>query len=93
MRLRINVADLVPADDFEIRLNGVSLESQPCRRSPRWHDAFTGVWLEYELNDLRPVKGSNTLQFVLRQRPADFAGEISIDDVELIVEYDLYAAS
>ena len=64
IRLRINVADLVPPDDFEISLNGVSLDSEPCRRSPRWHDAFTGVWLEYELNEVRP----QSLHSALRER-------------------------
>ena len=93
MRLKINVADLVPPDRFEVSLNGVSLASEPCRRSPRWHDAFTGVWMEFELNKVRPVRGANTLQFALRERPEGFAGQISIDDVEIIVEYDLYAAS
>ena len=93
MALKINVADLVPPDRFEVSLNGVSLASEPCRRSPRWHDAFTGVWLEFTLNEVRPRKGVNTLQFSLRERPTDFGGEIRIDDVELIVEYDLYAAS
>lgn len=93
MRLKINVSDLVPADDFEVSLNGVSLNSQSCRKSPRWHDAFTGVWMEFELGEVRPVRGTNTLQFILRERPEDFAGEISIADVELIVDYDLYAAS
>ena len=93
MRLKINVADLVPADDFEVSLNGVSLESEPCRRQPRWHDAFTGVWMEFELNKVRPHRGPNSLQFALRERPEGFEGEISIDDVEIIVEYDLLAAS
>ena len=93
MRLRLNVADLVPPDRFEVSLNGVSLESEPCRRTPRWHDAFTGVWLEFDLDKVRPVRGANTLQLALRERPEGFEGEISIDDVELIVEYDLYAAS
>ncbi len=92
MRLKINVADLVPADLFEVSLNGVSLESEPCRRQPRWHDAYTGVWLEFVLHTVRPVSGPNTLQFALRERPEGFEGEIGIDDVELIVEYDLYAA-
>jgi hypothetical protein len=92
MCLKISVADLVPADVFEVHLNGVCLESEPCRRQPRWHDAYTGLWMEFELNSVRPVKGPNTLQFALRERPADLEGEISIDDVELIVEYDLYAA-
>ena len=93
MRLKINVADLVPPDRFEISLNGVSLASEPCRRSPRWHDAFSGVWMEFDLTKVRPVRGANTLQFALRERPGGFEGEISIDDVELIVEYDVYAAS
>ena len=92
MRLKINVADLVPADVFDVRLNGVCLASEPCRRYPRWHDAYIGTWLEFELNTVRPVRGTNTLQFALRERPASLEGEISIDDVELIVEYDLYAA-
>ena len=93
MRLKINVADLVPADLFEVGLNGVSLASEPCRRHPRWHDAYTGVWLEFQLNKVRPVRGPNTLQLALRKRPEGFEGEISIDDVELIVEYDLYATN
>ncbi|MBQ41229.1 MAG: hypothetical protein CME15_02105, partial [Gemmatimonadetes bacterium] len=93
MRLKINVSDLVPADDFEVSLNGVSLESEPCRKSPRWHDAFTGVWMEFELNKVRPHRGPNSLQIALRERPEGFEGEISIDDVEIIVEYDLLAAS
>ncbi|HJN30621.1 MAG TPA: hypothetical protein QF604_22165 [Candidatus Latescibacteria bacterium] len=92
IRLKINVADLVPADVFDVRLNGVCLASEPCRRYPRWHDAYIGTWMEFELNTVRPVRGTNTLQFALRERPASLEGEISIDDVELIVEYDLYAA-
>jgi len=92
MALKINVADLVVADTFEVSLNGVSLDSETCRRSPRWHDAFTGVWLEFTLNKVRPHRGVNTLQFALRERPTDFGGGISIDDVELIVEYDLFKA-
>jgi hypothetical protein len=50
------------------------------------------LWIEFELNSVRPVRGPNTLQFALRERPTDLEGEISIDDVELIIEYDLYAA-
>ena len=92
IRLKINVADLVPADVFDVRLNGVCLASEPCRRYPRWHDAYIGTWMEFELNTVRPVRGTNTLQFALRERPASLEGEISIDDVELIVEYGLYAA-
>ena len=92
IRLKINVADLVPADVFDVRLNGVCLASEPCRRYPRWHDAYIGTWMEFELNTVRPVRGTNTLQFALRERPASLEGEISIDDVELIVEYVLYAA-
>jgi hypothetical protein len=93
MRLILNVADLVPADQFEVSLNGVSLESESCRSRPRWHDAFTGVWQEFDLQTVRPVRGANTLQFALRERPEGLGGGISIDDVEIIVEYDLYAAS
>ena len=54
--------------------------------------ASRSVWMGFELNAVRPVGGPNTLQFALRERPAGLEGEISIDDVELIVEYDLYAA-
>lgn len=49
--------------------------------------------MEFDLTKVRPVRGANTLQFALRERPGGFEGEISIDDVELIVEYDVYAAS
>ena len=90
MVLKINVSDLVTQDRFEINLNGVSLESEPCRRTARTYDAYTGVWLEFDLNQVRPRRGANTLQFSLRERPDGFGGGISIDDVELIVEYDLF---
>ena len=90
MVLKINVSDLVTQDRFEINLNGVSLESEPCRRTARTYDAYTGVWLEFDLNQVRPRRGANTLEFSLRERPDGFGGGISIDDVELIVEYDLF---
>jgi len=90
MMLKISVSDLVTADRLEISLNGVSLASEPCRRTARNYDAYTGVWLEIDLNEVRPRRGANTLQFSLLARPADFGGGISIDDVELIVEYDLF---
>ena len=88
--LKVNVAELVTRDRFHISLNGVPLDSQPCRRTPRWYDAYTGQWLEFDLNQVRPRRGANTLQFALRERPDGFGGGISIDDVELIVEYDLF---
>ena len=90
MVLKINVSDLVTQDRFETNLNGVSLESEPCRRTARTYDAYTGVWLEFDLNQVRPRRGANTLQFSLRERPDGFGGGISIDDVELIVEYDVF---
>ena len=91
MVLRINVTNLVTPDRFEVDLDGESLDSEPCRRTPREYDAYTGVWLEFDLNNVRPRKGANTLQFALKERPDGFEAGISIDDVELIVEYDVFA--
>ncbi|MBT4612543.1 MAG: hypothetical protein HOC05_21035 [Gemmatimonadetes bacterium] len=92
LTLRINVGELVGQDQFSVSLNGESLASETCRRTPRWHDAYTGQWLEYDLVGVRPRQGSNTLHFVLSERPKDFVGAITIDDVELIVEYGVFPA-
>ncbi len=93
MTLKINVGELVAQDRFEISLNGVSLESDPRRSTPRHHTPYTGVWLEFELHKVRPHRGVNTLKFVLLERPKDFDGAISIDDVELVVECDVFPNS
>ena len=90
MILKINVAELVSQDRFEVSLNGTSLSTETCRRTPRWHDAYTGQWLEFDLDGLRPTKGTNKVQFVLHSRPDDFEGEIRVDDVELIIEYGVF---
>jgi len=90
LTLRINVGELVGQDQFSVSLNGASLASEACRRTPRWHAAYTGQWLEYDLVGVRPRQGANTLQFVLSERPKDFDGAITIDDVELIVEYGVF---
>ncbi len=93
MTLKINVGELVFQDQFRVSLNGVSLESETCRRTPRPHDAYTGQWLEFELEQVRPNRGVNTLQFALDSRPDGFEGSISVDDVELIIEYGIFPNS
>jgi len=90
MILKINVAELVSQDRFEVSLNGTSLSTETCRRTPRWNNAYTGQWLEFDLDGLRPTKGTNKVQFVLHSRPDDFEGEIRVDDVELIIEYGVF---
>ena len=85
-RLLIKVNNLVTADNFEVKLNGVSLSQEPVRRTSHRYEF---QWLEYELLQQRPRQGTNELGVSLIARPPGLAGGITIDQVELLVEYAL----
>ena len=38
-------------------------------------------------------QGANVLALALSSRPAGFAGGVVVEDVEIIVEYDVFAAA
>ena len=93
VRLRIGVNNLVTADNLEILLNGESLGEETCRRTfLRSHDPYSGQSLEFHLEKVRPLKGQNVLEISLKERPDGLRGGMTIEDVEIIVEYGTYAS-
>lgn len=86
VRLCIRIDNLVSADRLTVSLNGISLSGQRMRRTSHRYEF---QWLEYELLELRPPQGRNVLSVTLESRPADFTGSVSVDQVELLVEYAL----
>ncbi len=94
VRLKINITDLVSADQLRISLNGRSLAQETClrdyssRTTPYW-----GQWLEFHLQDVRPRKGRNLLEIVLDQRAEGLVSPLRVQDVEIIVEYGSYPSA
>ena len=89
--LRINISDLVSADRLTLLLNGRSLVSERCLRSPSTTlEPYKGQWLEFDLIEVRPSKGCNVLAVSLDERPPELEAGVRIDDVEIIIEYGQY---
>ena len=85
--LRINISNVVTQDSFSICLNGASLENETCLREFGRRDSPRGQWLEFHLENLRPVKGRNLLEIALEQRPAGLEGSVVVEEVEIYVEF------
>lgn len=93
IRLRVGVSNLVSADRLEILLNGQSLAAERCMRTYiRSLDPYAGQWLEFDLKTMRPRKGRNVLEIALQGRPAGLEGGVTVEDMEMIVEYGTYPA-
>ncbi len=91
VRLKVHIANVVSADQLTVLLNGKSLAGEACRRRFSWHVApYQGQILEFELEKVRPRQGENTLEISLDQRPKRLAGGVTIEEVEVFVEYGIY---
>ena len=98
--LRLRLSNMVSADRLSLVLNGRSLERETCLRDygqfnlrrpgPHLVDPYRGQWLEFHLREVRPSRGRNVLEISLDQRPTKLAGKVTVDDVEVIVEYGSY---
>ena len=89
--LKLYVDNLVTADRLTLLLNGQSLEQEICRRDyANRIDPWLGQWLEYRLRKVRPRQGENLLEISLDGRPAGMGGRISVESVEIRVEYGSY---
>jgi hypothetical protein len=96
--LRINISNVVTQDRLTLRLNDTSLEDETCLRDFGRRDSPRGQWLEFHLEEVRPVKGQNLLEIALDHRPAGLEGSVVVEEVEIYVEYGphppgLYPAS
>jgi hypothetical protein len=91
VHLKINISDLVSADRLTIRLNSESLSNEPVRRDfGNRINAYSGQWLEFRLETVRPRKGHNLLEITLDGRAERMISPLRVEDVELIVEYGSY---
>ncbi len=91
--LRVDVSNLVSADRLEILLNGESLDAEPCERgAAEKHGPYAAQWLKFRLEKVRPKMGRNLLEVSLLGRPDGLAGGVTVEDVEIIVEYGMFPA-
>ena len=100
VRLRIRATNIVSGDKLTVLLNGKSLAGETCIRdfsrfmrnipSPHLWDQYTGIWMDFDLREVRPRKGQNILEVSLDSRPAGLVGGITVEDVEVIVSYSPY---
>ncbi len=89
--LKLHIDNLVTADRFTLLLNGQSLAEETCLRDYADHIVpYRGQWLEFHLRKVRPRKGQNLLEISLDQRPAEIGVGISVESVEIHVEYGSY---
>ena len=91
-RLKLNITNLVTPDHLEVSLNGDLLPATSCRYDMRPYDTYTGQWLTFELAGMSLQQGANILAIALSVRPTGFAGSVVVEDVEIIIEYGVFAA-
>ena len=92
--LQLVIKNLVSADRLGVFLNGDSLSGETCLRDFSWNVApYEGQKLLFHLRDVRPRKGKNLLEISLDGRPDGLAGGVSIEGVEVRVEYGSYPSS
>jgi hypothetical protein len=96
IRLRLYLANIVSADRFTVVLNDHSLATETCRRLRKTerdtfpHSGARNFWLDFQLQDIRPVQGWNTLTITLDGRPKGLGGSVSLEEVEVIINYSPY---
>lgn len=86
VRLMLKVANMVGPDQLVVRLNGTSLEAEPMRRTSH---RYGFQWLDYTLTGVRPRRGENLLEFTLASRPVGLEGGVTLEQVEVAVDYGL----
>ena len=98
--LRMRVGNTVTADHISAWLNGESLAGESISRdtgayvripvSPHRIEHYSAQWIEIELSGVRPKQGENVVEVSLEGRPPCLVGGITIDDLEIVVEYGVY---
>jgi len=88
---RVKLDNSARADEVTYTLNGESLAGEQVvsrhgeRRAP-----YQSLWYEFRLETVRPRKGNNELTIRLDSRPEGLTGKITVEDVEVLVEYTPY---
>ena len=72
-------------------LNGQSLANETCLRDYGGAIApYVGQWLEFHLENVRPRQGADLLEISLDRRAEGLVSSLSVEEVEIIVEYGSY---
>ena len=91
VELRLSVRDLTCADRLEILLNGQPLSGDTMRRQILDPIApYVGQHLHIELRAQLPQVGQNHLEVALLERPHGLVSSLSIEAVEVLVQYGTY---
>ena len=91
IQLKIYITNLMAVHQLEMFLNGQSLAEELCKRTfPKLPDRYAGQWLAFDLEGVRPQKGRNLLEIVLKEQPSDFIAPLTVENVEIIVQYGAY---
>ncbi len=92
--LYLEIKNLVSADRLGVFLNGKSLAEEVCMRDFSWNVApYQGQKLEFHLGQVRPRKGENLLEISLDGRPDGLVGGITIEGVQVCIEYGSYPSA
>ena len=89
--LKLHIDNLLTSDRLTVLLNGQSLADEICLRD--YADKivpYQGQWLEFHLRKVRPRKGENLLEISLDERPPHMGEGISVEWVEVRVDYGFY---
>ncbi|MCC7264305.1 MAG: hypothetical protein IT369_17480 [Candidatus Latescibacteria bacterium] len=90
VRLRLGISNLVTDHELALTLNGQPLAGT-CQRLPlRSVDPYAGQWVELDLDRGSLRQGDNLVEIALTRRPEDLLGGITVEDLEVVVEYGLY---
>ena len=91
VQLRIRINNLVSDDRLTIRLNGKSLAGETCLRDfGNSVSPYDGQWLQFELTEALPRRGRNALDISLDARPGNLQGGVTIQDVEIRIQYGAF---
>ena len=89
--LKLQIDNLLTSDRLTVLLNGQSLASEICLRDYADNIVpYQGQWLEFHLRKVRPRKGENLLEISLDERPPHMGVGISVEWVEVQVDYGFY---
>ncbi|MBM3933621.1 MAG: hypothetical protein FJ319_04875 [SAR202 cluster bacterium] len=90
VKLKVLVTNLLAADTIRFKLSGKPLDDE---HVTSYHGGgvslrdFRSTIQEFNLGSVRPKKGDNVLTVSLDSRPEDMAGDATVEEVEVIIEY------
>ena len=94
IRLWVSFANLASGDRLTVLLNGQSLADETCLRDFGRDAGPAALYsLEFHLRRVRPHRGRNVLEVSLDGRPDELIGGVTVQDVEITVEYGPYPSS